>query len=129
MPTIDAAAYHDEILAHLQLLGDPQRVEEARNDKKSGLEFLAIKVPVLRNTVRAGFSFYTRSADEVLAIWDAIWRTSTYFEVMGAALIYYGNQGAKIVPETWPTLSTWQQRVENWAHCDSLSSIYSYLLA
>src|SRR5579859_2812753 len=35
----------------------------------------------------------------------------------------------KISPETWPTLSTWSQHIENWAHCDGLASIYSGLLA
>ena len=35
----------------------------------------------------------------------------------------------KISPETWPTLSTWSQHIENWAHSDGLASIYSGLLA
>jgi len=44
-------------------------------------------------------------------------------------LFYYERRGKKISPETWPTLSTWSEHVENWAHSDSLASIYSYLLA
>lgn len=41
----------------------------------------------------------------------------------------YGRQGRKTSPATWSTLSTWSGHVENWAHSDSLASIYSYLLA
>lgn len=126
---MDFSTYHTELLSKLQSLGETHRINAARNDKKSQLEFLAIRVPVLRKAVRDGFSFYNLPADEILAVWNDIWFSSPSFEAMSAALIYYELQGAKIRPETWTILSTWHIRVENWAHCDSLANIYSYLLA
>jgi 3-methyladenine DNA glycosylase AlkD len=126
---MDASSYHAEVLARLQPFGEPGRVAWARNDKKSQLAFLAIKVPVLREALRVPFSFSHRPADEVLAIWSDIWFSSPYFEVMSAALMCYSRQGAKVKPETWPVLSTWSRRVENWAHADELAAIYYYLLA
>jgi 3-methyladenine DNA glycosylase AlkD len=126
---MDYSQYEAEIYAKLQPLGDPSRCAFMKNYMKSQLEFLAIKVPVMRQVAREGFSFYNRSSDEVLSIWNAIWFSSTCFEVMCMPLFYYGRQGKKISPATWDTLSTWSGHVENWAHSDSLSSIYSYLLA
>ena len=126
---MDFSVYHTEILSKLRPLGKPDQINPVRNVTRTQLEVLAIKVPVLREVVKAGFSFYTLPKDDVLAIWNNIWFTSPYYEVMSAALMYYDLQGKKISPELWPTLSTWHQRVENWAHCDSLGSIYSYLLA
>ncbi|HLI70918.1 MAG TPA: DNA alkylation repair protein [Ktedonobacteraceae bacterium] len=126
---MDYVACEAEVLARLKPLGEPERVLQAQNDKKSQLQFLAIKVPVLRRVGREGFSFYQRSAEEILAIWNYIWFHSPYYEVLSMALGYYERFGAKIAPETWPVLSGWSKRVENWAHCDSLANIYSYLLA
>jgi 3-methyladenine DNA glycosylase AlkD len=126
---MDYTQYEAEIYAKLQPLGDPSRTAFMKNYMKSELVFLAIKVPVMRQVAREGFSFYGRLPEEVLAVWSAIWFSSTCFEVMCMPLFYYERQGKKISPTIWPTLSTWSGHVENWAHSDSLSSIYSYLLA
>lgn len=121
--------YEAEIYAKLKPPGDPSRSAFTKNYMKSQLEFLTIKVPVMRQIAREGFSFYDRSPEEILAIWNGIWFSSSCFEVMCIPLFYYDRQGRKISPATWPTLSTWSERIENWAHSDSLASIYSYLLA
>lgn len=121
--------YEAEIYAKLRPLGESSRAAFMKNYMKSRLEFLAIKVPVLRQVAREGFSFYERSPEEVLAIWNAVWFSSPCFEVMSMPLYYYERQGRKISPGVWPTLSRWSERVENWAHSDDLASIYSELLA
>lgn len=123
------AQYEAEVYAKLKPLGDPSRSAFTKNYMKSQLEFLTIKVPVMRQIAREGFSFYDRSPEEILAIWNAVWFSSSCFEVMCIPLFYYDRQGRKISPATWPTLSTWSKHIENWAHSDSLASIYSYLLA
>jgi 3-methyladenine DNA glycosylase AlkD len=126
---MDYSQYEAEIYAKLRPLGEPSRAAFMKNYMKSQLEFLAIKVPVMRQVAREGFSFYGRSSEEMLAVWNSIWFSSSCFEVMCMPLFYYGRQGRKISPAAWDTLSTWSGHVENWAHSDSLSSIYSYLLA
>lgn len=120
--------YHAEVFARLQPLGQPEQTPMMKNYMKSRLEFLAIKVPMLRKALQEPFSFSSRPADELLAIWSDIWFSSPYFEVMSAALMHYRRHGAKIAPEVWPTLARWSSRIENWAHSDELSTIYSYLL-
>jgi 3-methyladenine DNA glycosylase AlkD len=47
---------------------------------------------------------------------------------MSAALVYGHRQKGKMAPELWPALACWSSRVENWAHSDDLSSLYSRLL-
>src|SRR5689334_13892028 len=126
---MDFSVYHTEVLSKLQALSEPNNVNAVRNVIRTQLEVLAIKVPVLREAVKAGFSFYNLPKDDVLAIWNNSWFTSFYYEVMSAAVMYYDLQRKIIAPEVWPCLSTWHQRVENWAQCDSLASISSYLLA
>jgi 3-methyladenine DNA glycosylase AlkD len=126
---VDYSQYEAEIYAKLRPLGEPSRAAFIKNYMKSRLEFLAIKVPVMRQVAREGFSFYDRSPEDVLAVWSAIWFSSTCFEVMCMPLFYYERKVRKISPAIWATLSTWSGHVENWAHSDSLSSIYSHLLA
>lgn len=121
--------YATEVFSTLRPLGVPEQAQVAKNDKKSSLEFLAIRVPVLRDAIRKGFSFYSLSSTEILTIWDNIWCNSSYFEVKSAALMYYELQGAMVNSIIWPVLKTWSENIENWAHCDSLANIYSYLLA
>jgi 3-methyladenine DNA glycosylase AlkD len=94
------------------------------------MEHLGIRFPALRRRVKEGFSFYDLSEGEVLAIWDRLWRTSPYGDVLFAALEYYAPIVRKWVsPALWPVVRHWHQRVDNWCHCDGLSSLYSWILA
>lgn len=80
--------------------------------------------------MKEGFSFYDLPADKVLAIWDRLWRTSPYGDVLFAALEYYAPLVRKrVTPSLWPVVRHWHARVDNWCHCDGLSSLYSWLLA
>lgn len=94
------------------------------------MEHLGIRFPALRRRVKEGFSFSDLPEGEILAIWDGLWRTSPYGDVLFAALEYY----APLVREQvsaglWPLVRHWHERVDNWCHCDGLSSLYSWILA
>jgi 3-methyladenine DNA glycosylase AlkD len=114
----------------LREIGNARRGAAIAKDRGSSLEHLGIGFPSLRKRVKEGFSFYDRSADEILAIWDRLWRTSPYGDVLFAALEYYAPQVRKRVPPTlWPLVRRWPARVDNWCHCDGLASLYSWILA
>jgi 3-methyladenine DNA glycosylase AlkD len=84
----------------------------------------------LRKRVKEGFSFYDLSEGEVLAMWDRLWRTSPYGDVLFAALEYYAPVvRTRVSPALWPVVRHWHERVDNWCHCDGLSSLYSWILA
>lgn len=121
--------YHREVMKALSVLGDPERGQAVQQDRGSQLVHLGITVPKLRRRVRQGFSFYHLPDEQVLEIWDALWRTSPYGDVLFAALEYYTPiVRKKVSPNLWPVVRHWSHRVDNWCHSDGLSAIYSRIL-
>ncbi len=118
-PALDE--YHDEIVAALREIGNPRLGAAIAEDRGSSLEHLGIRFPALRKRVKLGFSFYELSEEEILAVWDGLWRTSPYGDVLFAALEYYAPLVRKRVsPSLWPVVRHWPDRVDNWCHCDGL---------
>jgi 3-methyladenine DNA glycosylase AlkD len=122
--------YHDEIVAALREIGNPRLGAAIGRDRGSSLEHLGIRFPALRKRVQEGFSFYELSEDEILSVWDGLWRTSPYGDVLFAALEYYAPiVRMRVSSSLWPVVRRWPERVDNWCHCDGLSSLYSWILA
>jgi 3-methyladenine DNA glycosylase AlkD len=118
--------YHDEVVEALRAIGDPRLGEAIRQDRGSQLEHLGIRFPELRKRVKQGFSFYDLPEEQVLEIWDELWSSSPYGDVLFAALEYYAPIVRKDVPTgLWPVIRHWSGRVDNWCHSDLLSGIYS----
>ena len=66
---------------------------------------------------------------ERLAIWDALWRTSLYGDVLLAAIETVAPIVRNRAPlGVWPVVRAWSVRIDNWCHRDTLSRIYSRLL-
>ncbi len=87
--------YHQEVLAALREIGDPRFGAAVARDRGSSLKHLGISFPALRARVRQGFSFYDLDELETLAVWDHLWRTSPYGDVLFAALEYYAPRVRK----------------------------------
>ena len=122
--------YHDEVVTALRKIGNVRLGTAIANDRGSSMKHLGIGFPALRKRVKEGFSFYDLPANKVLAIWDGLWRTSPYGDVLFAALEYYAPRVRKEVsPALWPVVRKWPARVDNWCHADGLSSLYSWILA
>lgn len=123
------AAQHDEVAEALKAIGDPAFGERVRLDRGSSLEHLGISIPALRKRVAGGFSFTSHPHEEVLATWDALWRSSPYGDVLLAALVYYGVEVRKSVDaDIWPIINRWPARVDNWCHADMLSAVCSRIV-
>lgn len=121
--------YHTEVAEALQAMGNPALGQAIQKDRGSQLTHLGIRFPELRRRVKQGFSFYALPEEQVLAVWDKLWRTSPYGEVLFAALEFYAPLVRKRVsPILWPLLCGWSARVDNWCHSDGLSAIYSRIL-
>jgi 3-methyladenine DNA glycosylase AlkD len=126
---VEFEAAHGEVLAALQAIGNPRRGEAVQRDRGSALQHLGIGFPALRARVKQGFSFSKRPAEEVLAVWDALWQRSPVGDVLFAALAHYEPVVRKQVPlALWPVLRGWHARVDNWCHADMLAGLYSRLL-
>lgn len=121
--------YHAEVAQALTTIGNPELGEAIRMDRGSQLEYLGIRFPELRKRVKQGFSFYDLPEAQVLEVWDALWRSSQYGDVLFAALEYYAPIVRKQVsPSLWPVIRQWSDRVDNWCHSDGLSGVYSRVL-
>jgi 3-methyladenine DNA glycosylase AlkD len=121
--------YQREVAEALTALGNPAFGKAVQIDRGSRLKHLGLTFPGLRRRVRQGFSFYTLSEAQVLEVWDALWQTSPYGEVLFAALEFYAPIVRKRVsPNLWPVMRRWSDRVDNWCHSDRLSAIYSRIL-
>jgi len=94
----------------------------------SRLKFLEIKTPLLRKRFKDGYSFSQLPSDQQWKIWDQIWHTSKYFEVMNHAFYFTETRSKIDLLHHIPLLLKWQKRVDNWAHSDSLSSHYARFL-
>lgn len=120
---------HDEVIAALQAIGDPRLGEAIQRDRGSALQHLGIRFPALRARVKQGFSFSSLPAAEQLAIWDGLWRSSPYADVLFAAIEAYAPIVRKRAPpELWPVIRHWSARVDNWCHSDALAGLYSRML-
>jgi 3-methyladenine DNA glycosylase AlkD len=129
MNDIDLQEYHREVVEALTVLGDPERGKAVQQDRGSQLAHLGITVPKLRRRVQQGFSFYKFPEEQVLAIWDTLWKTSPYGDVLFAALEFYTPiVRNKVSSQLWPVVRYWSERVDNWCHSDGLSALYSRIL-
>jgi len=121
--------YHREVVQALAAMGNPIFGKAVQQDRGSQLKHLGIKFPVLRRRVRQGFSFYRLPEEQVLEVWDALWRTSPYGDVLFAALEFYAPIVRKRVsPSLWSVVRKWSNRIDNWCHSDGLSALYSRIL-
>ena len=121
--------YHREVTQALKAIGNPALGKAIQQDRGSKLKHLGIRFPDLRQRVKKGFSFYELPEEQVLEIWDTLWNTSPYGDVLFAALEFYSPiVKKKVSPTLWPVIQQWSKRVDNWCHSDGLSAIYSRIL-
>lgn len=120
-----------QILEELQqrlntrILLDP--LYKAFREKTTKLKVLGLRLPVMQEIEQTGFSFYKKSQDEILRVWDHVFKTSTIHEVMYLPLFYYRRHRTQLDPTHWRVMKHWIDRVENWEHADALCQLYSIL--
>ena len=121
--------YRREVVQALTVIGNPDFGKAVQKDRGSKLKHLGIKFPDLRRRVRQGFSFYELPEEEALEVWNALWQTSPYGDVLFAALEFYAPiVKKKVSPGLWSVVRQWSNRIDNWCHSDGLSAIYSRIL-
>ncbi len=120
--------YHREVVEALTAIGNPTFGKAVQKDRGSQLKHLGIKFPDLRRQVHQGFSFYELPEEQVLEVWNTLWQTSPYGDVLFAALEFYTPiVRRQVSPILWPVVCHWSDRVDNWCHSDGLSAIYSQI--
>jgi len=90
---------------------------------------IGLAVPYQRNLYKKGYSFSALSPEEQIKIWDSIWKQSNQHEVLTQAIFFWEKNINTITPKkAWHSIKTWTPKIDNWAHSDGLSGLYSTLL-
>jgi 3-methyladenine DNA glycosylase AlkD len=91
---------------------------------------LGIETAVQRKLSKKGYSELIQLAfDEQLEVLTALLKQSDILEVKNQCIMFLDqHKKKKLKPEHWPLLKEWVKYVDNWAHSDGLSSIYSIML-
>ena len=121
--------FHQEVLQKLTESGSPSFALHTTKDRRSELVYSGVRVPERRKLEKAGFSFYNRDESDVIEIWHDLFMHSPNGDVLFCAIDYLRARVRKRVPKNlWSYVGKWVQRVDNWAHADDLSWVYSYVL-
>lgn len=95
----------------------------------TNLDIIGLAVPYQRNLFKKGYSFSGLHHNEQIKIWDTVWKKGKRHEVMTQAIFFWERHLDKIdTKRAWATLKTWTPRLDNWAHSDGISGLYSKLL-
>jgi 3-methyladenine DNA glycosylase AlkD len=88
-----------------------------------------LPVPLQRNLATTTFSFSHLDPTEQLGIWNHIWNAHRSFESRSLALFAIEPLSKKMPPlALWKVIHCWAKTLDNWAHSDLLSSLYSKIL-
>lgn len=119
----------ESVLARYPMRTSAHHPESYIGGGQSKLRYLGLRVPHLRETLRAGFSFSHREPKEVAEIWDKVWQDSDCYEVMALALAWFDDRKRiSMLAKNWLMLKKWSSRIDNWAHSDTLCGIYARIL-
>jgi 3-methyladenine DNA glycosylase AlkD len=101
--------------------------EKRKPDEQSQLVYLGIGLLSRREVPELSFSKYPKEKQAL--IWGYIWKNSNIFEEKSLALDFFNQKALlKEIPKYWPIIKTWVQDVDNWAHSDGLSALYTQVL-
>ncbi|MEO5667772.1 MAG: DNA alkylation repair protein [Bdellovibrionota bacterium] len=104
------------------------------DDYGSESQYLGYSVPQQREFYKKMLKTFSKGLAEMssaqrFAYWEKIWKTARCFEVLSLPIFYYSDprhhDEALLMSKR---LLTFAARIDNWAHSDGLSSIYSRLL-
>lgn len=106
----------------------PWKAENYVGGGVSKLVYLDLKIPLVRAAFKEGFSFSSLEPKEQWKIWNHIWQQSKIFEAMLLPSYWVASRPLAEIIENKKLLLKWLERVDNWAHSDELSALYSKML-
>lgn len=120
----------------LQSLLAAGNLKEVINDERwqkyinTKLITLGIDAATQRNLAKKGFpELHEINLTEQLLFLSELFEQSQVFEIKNQCLIFLDQRKKKILKAAhWPILKDWVKYVDNWAHSDGLSSVFSLML-
>jgi len=108
----------------------PSKIKDLKKYIGTGHDLTGLSTPAQKVIFKAGFSFSKLPVKQQLDTWCYLWQKSGHFETMNLAQMFVSkNLPIFDTAFLWDITKSWVNEVDNWAHSDGLSSIYSRLLA
>jgi 3-methyladenine DNA glycosylase AlkD len=121
-----------EVAANLEKIPVRKSQDEIAKMQKyygTGMQLIGLTVPQQRKCFKNGYSFSNLTCNNQIEIWHYVWNSSHVFEHMQQSFFYCESLKTKSeLTEVWPYVKKWVRKVDNWAHSDALSAIYSRTL-
>ncbi len=107
-----------------------QELKKALQEVTQKINSSGNTIPAVRFTYRQGYSFSNLPFTEQLIVWEFIWKKTENWRVKTQPFFYCEAQAVKEQnsKHAWGILKHWQNEVDDWAFCDSLSKIYTKYL-
>ena len=87
----------------------------------------AATIPQARAIFKQKFSFSHLPFEEQIIIWETNWKNSSNYRARLQSFFYIEAHALKKehIDGSWEILKHWQDHVDDWSFCDSLSKIYT----
>lgn len=130
---LDSHEFENKILQTLLSaanMQEPVNNERWQNYMKTSLITLGIDASTQRNVAKQGYDeIKSLNLNEQIQVFTAIFRQSQIFEIKSQCVLFLDQRKKRILTiEHWPLIKDWVKYVDNWAHSDGLSSVYTTLL-
>ncbi len=91
---------------------------------------LGIETATQRKLAKQGYHELNQlSFDAQLEVLSALFKQSDILEIKNQCIMFLDqHKKKKLKPEHWPLLKEWVKYVDNWAHSDGLSSVFTIML-
>ena len=124
--------HHPSVVKKLQAGLASDKKSQFKDLKKyigTGLDFIGLSTPKQREIYKVNYDFNKLPLKQQLEIWDEIWRHSNLYESLTQALYFISEHKEEFDTKTLFTITkNWVGKIDNWAHSDGLSDLFSYLL-
>lgn len=111
----------------LRQIGDRTRADRSRRAKQSQLEFLGVRVPLMRARLARGFSYSSFPPGDLFDTLEFIWSNSNVYEVMAVPSYFFESHPELATSSFGLRVVEWLPRVDNWCHCDGLGRFLSVI--
>ena len=104
--------------------------QQQADEIKGHLNSFSGNIPLHRRESKRAYSFSKAPFAEQLAIWDWVWNNNSGFYLRVHAHFFLERHMKKpdALQAMWPVIGRWQDTVNDWPLCDSLSKIYTRIL-
>lgn len=118
-----------DILERLHECADPKRAAHDENYIGTSFKTLGCSMPDIRNVAKPIFKqLETHPHHKRRDMMDKLWKAAKIYDLLHIPLLYLSQRKEEITHADWRVVKTWSEKIDNWAHSDSLSDLYAHLL-